>query len=1178
MKFSRQKTVMWALAGATGLGLAYSLAVRYTSFMVAPRSQKIITLGALIPLGLIFSFWLFQAVIAPLIRGLPVKRFLTLGAISVVLTGAIFAIFCSKPPFPERHEFSLTVLGEKQPESGAGQVEVISISTVAIPGGNLKKIPAADLALEGTWRGTNSGYGIIGEPGYSLQYERYMQAGLDLRFAIGPSGGMVHIIWDGQEQVVNSYAAAAGEKTVTLNPGWVLHRAHRTHQALAVGALLAEGWVAVLISFSIITAFWQATHKRNLRLRNPLLLGGILLAFILLECAAMAINQPVVFENRPLELVIREALQRPEGEVYSRHLRTMTVLDASNSRITNLADINLLPNLEDLNLRGNAIRDIAPLAELKSLKTLNLRGNQVRNLSPLASLTSLEYLNLYGNTSIADIHALLGLENLRTLILAFVPVGEQVEGLSRLPNLERLNLRQTGVADISELVALENLEYLNLYGNTDILSSTPIGQLRNLETLILANVPVGESPEFLKDLTRLRYLNLRASGVANLRALTGLRRLRYLNLHSNPHISSLQPLSGLSQLETLVLANVPIGKDADVLLNFPCLHTLNLRNTGLSDLTPIGALLAQGALQDKPRKNIMASLDIRENPIRAAPGDEYAALRPYWAVISDRQPFRLPFFAALQPPIFSHSAGFYEDNFLLSMEPGGLGREIHFTLDGSLPTIDSPLYTKPLDIMYRSDAPNQISAIQSIAANYRAPLNPVAKAAVVRAAVFSPQTGAQSPIVTQTYFVGAGKAEQYSIPVISLVSPAEGLFDAQSGIYVLGDRYESMADADVTEDERQAYANFNQRGRAWEREVSIEIFEPEGGYFRQDGGIRMHGAGSRRNPQKSLRLYARPEYDEEPIFSYDIFAEIEMRRAGADSPEYQAFVLRNGGQDWSSSILRDAFLQSLAEGVGLDTQAGRFAVVFLNGEYWGLYNLQERYDAAYLSNHYGISAEQAIILRMNGEMVVGQSGDEQSYFDMLKFMHENDLAEQANYERLDTMMDISAYMDYLIFNIYAANQDWPDKNIYLWRMKPDNDQLLGQAGRDGRWRWMINDLDISFGLKNREGDIIHDTLTHAQLPGWSGFIFRELLKNDQFRADFDRRFEELLATTLAPENVAALLDQKGAEIYPYLEEFFARWGLGPLEDWENEFALMHEFARERSGALRRLLNLRPAGE
>jgi len=1167
-KITLRKILIWGSAAITSLGMSFSLAVHYSPLMVAPRLEKLTYFFSLLPLCIIFAVWLFSSIISPLTHSLTFKRFLLLAFTSLAVVAGVFALFYSMPPFPEHHNFSLTVLDEGNPMADGNQVELTAISTVAFPAGIHKRMPVNDLALDGGWRGTNSGYGLIGQPGATIQYSRYMQTGLALRFSTGPSSGKVRIDWDGQAQTVDLYNAHSEFEVLLLEPGFDLRRAQLTHKILAVGAILADFWSASLLFFIFGLAIIRLLRERNVTFRQPALLAAIVISIFLLQAASLAINQPVEFNNDPLEEVVREALERPDGEIYHRHLRTMKVLDASNRRLTQLDGIERMPNLVEINLSGNRLSDISALAGLAHLEKLNLRGNDIRDISPLSDLAALEYLNLYGNTSISSILPLDRSINLKTLILSNVPVGAQMGELSDLTLLKKLNLRNTGVEDISFISALKDLEYLNLYGNAGIHSLVPIAGLGDLETLILSQVPTKGNLDFLRELTRLRYLNLRGSGVTELEDLANLIRLEYLNLHSNSGIKSIQPLAGLANLETLILADVPVGAEIEVVRNFPRLQVLNVRNTGLQDLAPIGELLAHGGLRDDPKRSIAAGLDIRENSIMETAGDDYAPVRPYWEQVSDRQPWMLPYFAALRVPEFSQPAGFYEDGFLLTLETDLPGVQIHYTLDGSRPTLESPFYIEPLAIKPRTSEPNTISAITDIAANFQAPAESVMKATVVRAIAINPETGESSGIITQTYFVGKDLVNRYRLPVVSLVGAPAHFFDTQSGIYVLGEGYAALQDEDLTEDERQAVANFNQRGREWERQVSVEVFEPGDYYFSQNGGVRVHGAGSRRNPQKSLRIYARPEYDVDSTFAYPLFGE------GGKIPDadYPVFILRSGGQDWAVSQMRDAFAQRLAEGMGMDRQAGRFTVVFLNGEYWGIYHMQERYDAAYLTNHYGIPQGQGVILGVGGALVSGEPGDEAAYGQMLRFIRENDLAEQANYEQLNTMMDIDGYIDYLIFNIYAANQDWPDKNVYLWRMITDGYHPDAPQGQDGRWRWMINDLDISFGLKNGEGDIIHDTLSHAQLPGSSGFIFRELLKNKGFQQEFKARFEEHLDTTFAPDRVFTILNQAAAELRPNMGEFFARWGTGSLETWEEEIALMNRFAQERPKYLRSLLD------
>ena len=534
----------------------------------------------------------------------------------------------------------------------------------------------------------------------------------------------------------------------------------------------------------------------------------------------------------------------------------------------------------------------------------------------------------------------------------------------------------------------------------------------------------------------------------------------------------------------------------------------------------------------------------------------------------------MPFFSELGNVRFSKKAGFYEDSFQLELSTTDPTTLIHFTLDGSEPTSRSPVYTNPILVASRSGEPNKYSAIEAVAADWNKPKNEVAKAFIVRAVAINEHSEKSSEDTTQTYFVGAEFEGKYSLPVVSLVTDAQNLFDSDSGIYVLGNSYAGHVDEDVTEDERQVFANYNQHGRAWERPISIEIFETDGvRQFSQNGGLRIHGGGSRRYPQKTLRIYAGNEYSFNGTFEYLLFGDGSLGGDGQNALIYQTFLLRNAGQDWLRSMFRDAFVQRLAGDLEIDTQSSRPVIVFLNGEYWGIYTLQERYDEFYLQNHYGITHDNSVILRQDGDLFRGEAGDETHYSEMLRYIRENGLKEPQHYRYIQTQMDVTNYMDYLIAEIYAGNDDWPDNNVYMWRMKTGAYEPDAPFGQDGRWRWMLFDLDFGFGLKGGADDIVEDTIEVAKTEGWSGFLFRSLLENAEFRSEFARRFLDEIDSTFAPERVTAILDQMQAELQPEIEEHLLRWSSNPdaLTKWENEIDVMREFALKRPEAMRVLI-------
>jgi hypothetical protein len=108
-------------------------------------------------------------------------------------------------------------------------------------------------------------------------------------------------------------------------------------------------------------------------------------------------------------------------------------------------------------------------------------------------------------------------------------------------------------------------------------------------------------------------------------------------------------------------------------------------------------------------------------------------------------------------------------------------------------------------------------------------------------------------------------------------------------------------------------------------------------------GARIHGGYSRVFPQKSFRLYADHDYDENKKFKYDLFPNQAYDINGEHIDSFSRLILRGGGNDFFGVMFRDEVIQSLVSHLNIPTQAYRPSVVFLNGEYWGIYNIRERY-------------------------------------------------------------------------------------------------------------------------------------------------------------------------------------------------------------------------------------------
>jgi len=1166
------------LAGTITAGCwAYSLATRFTDILYAPMAEKITTLLSFLILAVPLSAFLFLALIKPHLDSLHHKHILRQLAVCALLVSAFLLAFYESPPFPEQHQLVISAAADRNPLSAGNQIEIPSISTVSLPYQGQKKIPITQFLYEGTWAGLGDNYGLS-HPGNqlpaSLTLERFMQAGIQIRFRTGPNSGIAEVFWDGNESTVDLYSPEAGSKTVYLKPNLDWHKADPVRKILVGGAFLADSLGSLVLVFSAFIIFQRLFSRQPAPLIQPGLLFVFLAIFVLLQFTATRFSHPAGIQNPQIESLVRAALNKPAGNLYPHQLLRIVELDASGKRIANLDGIEALSNLEKLNLSNNQIQDISALGKLRKLKELNLRNNAISDLGPLAHLQKLEYLNIHSNPDIASIQPLQALSNLETLIMANVPIRDELHILDGFDDLRYLNLRGCGLDDLGPIANMTGLRYLNLHSNPNIPSIQPLAQLANLKTLILANVPVSEDLAVVENMTDLEYLNLRNTGLSDIAPLAGLVNLEYLNLHSNPAITSIQPIRNLKQLQHLILRDIPLMNETAAIEQLANLRSLNIRNCRIADISFLGRMMQRGILQNNPNRAYTARVDIRDNPITAGEQDAYAPIRDHWENIADRQPIALPFYAELAEPAFSHASGFYKEDFYLSLSAPDPDAVIHYTLDGSDPHQDSPIYSQPIFIQNRQGEPDVYSVIETISADWNKPDIPVDKATVVRAIAISSSSDQSSPVATKTFFVGPDFLNRYSLPILSLASDPANLFDEKYGIYVLGEAYQEVRDLDLTEDEKQTHANFNQHGYEWERPISIEFFNTGmESLFTQNGGVRIHGGGSRRNPQKSLRVYAGCEYDDQCLFDYPFFQEDFEPQSENQTPSYESFILRNAGQDWMKSMIRDYVSHLIISETGLDYQKGYPVIVFINGEYWGIYLLQERYDEHYLKNHYGLSENQASILRQNGDLFRGNESDASQYDEIVDFYTTHDLSNPENYEYLNTKIDIEDYMNYLTANIFLGNNDWPNVNVYLWRKSVEEFDPKSVDKSDGRWRWMINDMDFCFGLQGYGEGYEHDTLAHAQMEGWSGDLFRSLLENEDFRTQFIKLFSENLNSIFLPERVTAIIVQASEEFKPEMERFFNRWSTDPesIQKWENEIEILLEFANKRPEIMRQLL-------
>lgn len=550
-----------------------------------------------------------------------------------------------------------------------------------------------------------------------------------------------------------------------------------------------------------------------------------------------------------------------------------------------------------------------------------------------------------------------------------------------------------------------------------------------------------------------------------------------------------------------------------------------------------------------PGGQLVDSVTVPALPVDVSYGRQPNGTGPWWlfADPTPGQPNTGQGYLSSGPVTLSRSSGMYEDAFdlVLSSDPDAL---IHFTLDGSIPTSASALYTGPIRVSSREGEPNGWSMHQ-VTPNENwvgGPSHPTLKATVVRAAAIRP--GAlPGPVRSATFLVGPGVTSRYALPVVSVIADPQDLFGHVGGIYALGQIYEQYYNPAQTWWFRPA--NYTQRGDSWERVGHLTLFESANeAPIDQGVGYRIQGGITRSYQRKSLRVYARSEYGPSTL-AYRVFPEGPLS-------SFKRLIIRNSGQDWNQLLFKDVLLQGLVSHRDIEVQASRHAIVLINGEYWGIHDIRERQDQHYLASHFGIDPDAVDILDTVFSVSEGSSGDYEALYSLVT---SQDPADPAVYEDISSRMDVGNHALYGAIQVLIGNHDWPQNNIAKWRPQD----------RSIRWRWLLYDTDAGYIYNQVDNDSIGRLmgLTHPDAA-----VFNRLLRNAEYRESFISLLADLMNHDLSTARVNQRIDSMDALLRPYMLEHIRRWpvswGTNSISNWNWYQARLREFARDRPSRVR----------
>jgi len=359
-----------------------------------------------------------------------------------------------------------------------------------------------------------------------------------------------------------------------------------------------------------------------------------------------------------------------------------------------------------------------------------------------------------------------------------------------------------------------------------------------------------------------------------------------------------------------------------------------------------------------------------------------------------------------------------------------------------------------------------------------------------------------------TYLVGVS----HTLPVVNIAIPKDHL-NGDAGI-------------------------LNHIDQNYEYEAMLTLIENGEEKFSVPFGFRLHGNDSRKHKKQNFQLRFRSEYGVGKL-RYKLFDD-------RDFTEYNSLLLKGGSELWASNMIVDEIATGMAHGTtNLYTQARKPVVLYLGGEFWGVYFFRERFSDDYVASHLNVSEESVDLLSSSAGYV--QKGSNKDFAALKNYVQSHDMSLDEHYTYVTDRIDVLSLMDWYICRSYVGDKD--TANVRRFR----------STEHDGKWRWMYFDLDWSF--YHTEKTEPHPIAWIMKSNGGDKILMNGLLENAQGRDLFLKRYAELMDTILNEEYIIAQIDSLVEQIQPEMQKDRDRWGVS-YANWEKAVEKLRAYVRD----------------